>query len=180
MNKNRIIPFFIFTILLLSSGCGYTTRSLITQEYQDIYVRPFVNKIDITSRTSVAKQYKTYYPLLEKDITSKVIDQFILDGNLKIAGQDEADLILEGELLDYRKDALRYTGADNEDIEEYRINLVVNIRLKETDTNTLLWEVNNFIGDTTYFPQQKSESAAIDAAIEDLARRIVDRVVDVW
>jgi len=182
VDKNRLLLFsfwFMVCSLWFIEGCGYTTRSLITQSYKTIYVRPFVNKIDITSETSVARRYKTYYPLLENDITLKVIDQFILDGNLRIARGEDADLILEGELNDYRRDALRYTGVDDEEVEEYRISLVVNLKLYDTRGKTQLWEVGSFVGDTTYFTQE-SESSAISRAIEDLARRVVDRVVDVW
>jgi hypothetical protein len=164
-------------------GCGYSTRSLITQSYQTINVRPFPSKIDITSETSVARQYKTYHPLLENDITREVINQFILDGNLRLAKQEEADLILQGELIDYRKDVLRYTGTDDEEVEEYRISIVVNVKLYDTSSQTTLWEVNSLVGDTTYFTQgaqAQSESSAINEAVKDLARRVVDRVVDVW
>jgi hypothetical protein len=183
--KNRCTQIILLSILysllstIIISGCGYTTRSLITKDYQTIYVAPFVNKIDIVSDTSVARGYKTYYPLLENDITRQVIDQFILDGNLRLAKQGDADLVLQGELVDYRRDALRYTGSDDEDVEEYRISLVVNLKLYDRRNETLLWEVSNFIGDTTYFTQE-SESSAINQAVSDLARRIVDRVVDIW
>lgn len=163
------------------SGCGYTTRSLISQQgYYTIYVRPFVNKIDITSETSVAREYKIYHPLLENDITRKVIDQFILDGNLRLAKEEDADLILGGELINYRKDTLRYTGTDDEEVEEYRVSLVVNLKLYDTSKQTLVWEVGSFVGDTTYIPQEKSESTAISEAVSDLARRIVNRTVDIW
>ena len=173
-----VICYSLFAIII--AGCGYTTRSLITQDYQTIYVSPFINQINITSETSVARRYKTYYPLLENDITRKVIDQFILDGNLRLAKEEDAHLVLRGELVDYRRDALRYTGADDQEIEEYRISLVVNLRLYDTSGQTLLWEVNNFVGDTTYFSQTKSEFQAISEAVSDLARRVVDRVVDIW
>lgn len=180
------IPTSILIAILLSglssliSGCGYTTRSLITLDYQTIYVSPFVNKIDITSETSVARRYKTYYPLLENDITRKVINQFVLDGNLRLAKKEDADLVLEGELIDYRKDVLKYTGTGDEEVEEYRISLVVNLKLYDTSGQALLWGVNSFVGDTTYFVSRTSESSAISEAANDLARRVVDRVVDIW
>ncbi len=172
-----------YLLFVTVSGCGYTTRSLITKDYQTIYVRPFVNKIDITRETSVARNYEIYYPLLEKDITRQVINQFMFDGNLRIAREEDADLILEGELVNYRRDALRYTGQDNKEIEEYRISIVVNLKLYDTRKEATLWEVKNLIGDTTYFTQgslAKSESTAINEAVDDLARRVVDRVVEVW
>lgn len=185
--KNRFPQIFLLItyslVLATFTGCGYTSRSLITKDYQAIYVRPFVNKIDITRETSVARKYEIYYPLLEKDITRQVISQFMFDGNLRIAKEEDADLILEGELVNYRRDALRYTGQDNKEIEEYRISIVVNLKLYDTRKEATLWEVKNLIGDTTYFTQgslAKSESTAINEAVDDLARRVVDRVVEVW
>jgi len=65
-------------------------------------------------------------------------------------------------------------------VEEYRISLMVNLRLYDGSGQTLLWKVNNFIGDTTYFTQDQSESQAISEAVSDLARRVIDRVVDIW
>lgn len=176
------IIILVSCFLILASGiigCGYTTRSVITRDYQTIYVAAFVNKIDITGDTSVARGYKTYYPLLENDITRRVIDQFILDGNLRLTKEEDADLVLQGELVDYRKDALRYTGEDDNKVEEYRLSLAVNLSLYVTSRETLLWEVDNFIGDATYFTQA-SESLAIGEAVDDLARRVVSRVVDIW
>jgi CYTH domain-containing protein len=185
--KNRFPQIFLLIIysLVLTTfmGCGYTSRSLITKDYQTIYVHPFVNKIDITRETSVARKYEIYYPLLEKDITRQVINQFMFDGNLRIAKEEDADLILKGELVNYRRDALRYTGQDNKEVEEYRISIVVNLKLYDTRKEATLWEVKNLIGDTTYFTQgslAKSESTAINEAVDDLARRVVYRVVEVW
>ncbi|MBL7081142.1 MAG: hypothetical protein ISS44_01040 [Candidatus Omnitrophica bacterium] len=174
------ILYLIICFLFIGlNGCGYTTRSSITRLYRNIHVRPFVNKIDITSDTSVARRYKTYYPLLENDITRKVIDQFILDGDLRLVKEEEADLVLEGELVDYRRDALRYSGTDDRDIEEYRISLVVNLKFYDGRKKTLLWEIGSLIGDTTYLSQE-SESLAISDAVNDLARRVVDSLVDIW
>ncbi|MBL7130100.1 MAG: hypothetical protein ISS45_01625 [Candidatus Omnitrophica bacterium] len=165
------------------AGCGYTTRSAITQDYSTIYVSPFENKIDITTETSIGSRYKTYHPLLENDIRREVIDEFVRDGNLRIAKEEEADLILKGELVDYRRDALRYTDSDNEEVEEYRISLVVNLELWDNSGEQSLWKTNNFIGESTYFLSgslKKSESSAINAAVDDLARRTVELVVEAW
>ena len=89
-------------------------------------------------------------------------------------------MILEGELVNYRKDALKYTGTDDRNVEEYRISITVNLKLVDVYKESVLWQLDGFVGDTTYFTAEKSESTAISAAIEDLARRVVDRAVDVW
>lgn len=173
----------IIFLVSLVAGCGYTTRSAISSKFRTIYITPFINKVDITQETAVGSKYKIYRPYLETDITKAVIDKFLWDGNLKPVKSEVADLVLKGELIEFRKDPLRYTDAD--EVEEYRINLVVNISLWDNKENKLVWEENNFIGDTTYFAlssntQYKSETAAITSAITDLARRIVERAVEQW
>ena len=163
------------------AACGYTTRSMVSTEFNTIYIAPFVNKIDITKETDAANRYKIYKPLLETDITRVVIDKFLFDGNLRIVKTKSADLVLNGELVEFRRDPLRYTQSD--EVEEYRLNLVVNINLWNNRENKLVWAEKNFTGDTTYFTigqAAKSEEAAINDAINDLARRIVERTTEQW
>ncbi|MDD2654750.1 MAG: LptE family protein [Candidatus Omnitrophica bacterium] len=172
--------FFSFSITLLS-GCGYTTRSLISQEYKTIYVTPFVNKVDITQEFYAASKYRIYRPKLETDITTYVINRFLFDGNLKPSREETADMILKGELMDFRRDPLRYDDDDN--VTEYRLNIVVNLTMIDKARGEVLWQENNFTGDTTYFTTgslAKSEDAAIKDALNDLARRIVERTVEQW
>lgn len=167
--------------LIFLSGCGYTTRSMISSKYKTIYVVPFVNKIDITQEQYTANKYRIYRPLLETDITKSVINKYLFDGNLRPVKEGSADLVLKGELLEFRKDPLRYD--DNNNVTEYRVNLVVNLALWGRQENKLIWEENNFTGDTTYFvtgTQAKSEGQAINDALTDLSRRIVERTVEEW
>jgi len=162
-------------------GCGYTTRSLINDKYRTIYIAPFVNKIDITREMDAGNKYKLYRPMLDTDVTKSVINRFLFDGNLKPVSVESADLVMKGELLEFRKDGLRYDTSDN--VQEYRMNLVVNISLWDNKENKLLWEEKNFTGEATYFvtgAQAKSEDAAIIDAEKDLCRRIVERVVEQW
>jgi len=154
---------------------------MISDKYRTIYVTPFINKIDITKETDSAYKYKIYKPLLETDITRTVIDKFLFDGNLRPRDSGSADLVLKGELVEFRRDPLRYTDSD--EVEEYRLNMVVNISLWDNGENKLLWEEKSFTGDTTYFTRgtsAKSEDTAINDAITDLARRIVERTVEQW
>ncbi len=181
-NKRQALLFFIFTLLsFVASGCGYTTRSLISNKYHTIFIAPFVNKIDVTQESAVASKYRVYRPLLESDITNAVVNKYIFDGNLRPVEENAADLVLKGELLEFRRDVVRYT--ENDDIEEYRLNLVVNISLWDRKEDKLVWQEQGFTGDTTYFTmgsQAKSEDAAVSDAMKDLARRIVERTVEQW
>jgi hypothetical protein len=185
--KLQTSAYILFFSLLLAYcgvqliGCGYTTRSLISNSFKTIYITPFVNKIDITQDSYTANKYRVTRPFLETDITKSVVDKFLFDGNLKPTKAESSDLVLKGQLLEFRRDPLRYTN--NDEVEEYRISIVVNIGLWDNRENKLIWEENSFVGDTTYFTRgnlAKSEDLAISDAIKDLARRIVERAVEQW
>ncbi len=177
----RIAFFCIGAAILLMTGCGYTTRSMVSGKYRTIYITPFVSTIDITGQADTGTSYRVYRPGLESDMTRSLTNKFLLDGNIKPSSQESADLVFKGELIEFRRDALRYTNSD--EVEEYRLNIVVNISLWERTENKMLWEEKGFVGDTTYFtqgPAVKSEAAAIADAISDLSLRIVARVVEEW
>ena len=182
MRKHRFLQaaqviFLIFTI----SGCGYTTRSLIADKFKTICITPFLNKVDITAENYTGNKYRIYRPMLETDVTRTVSNKFLFDGDLKPAEKDLADLLLKGELVEFRRDPLRYN--DNDDVEEYRINILVNVSLWDNRENKLIWQENNFTGEATYFVTgqlAKSEDAAVLDALDDLARRIVERTVEQW
>jgi hypothetical protein len=162
-------------------GCGYTTRSLIAGKYKTIFIQPFANKIAFTSESNSNSKYKVYRPMLEIDLTRAVVNKFLIDGNLKPVALDSADLVLKAELLEFRRDPLKYTSVD--DVQEYRINIVINMSLWDNKNDKLVWEENNFTGDSSYFvtgAQAKSEDTAVQDAIKDLSRRIVERAVEQW
>lgn len=176
--KKRLLQLVLPVCLFVAAGCGYTTRSMLAGKYRTVYIPPFFSSIDITREVDAGNKYKLYRPGLETDITKTLTNKFLFDGNVRPADMDRADLELKGELVEFRRDALRY--RENDEVDEYRINLVVNISLWDRKENKLLWEEKGFTGDTSYFPAQRSEDAAIRAALDDLARRIVARVVEEW
>jgi hypothetical protein len=164
----------------LFSGCGYTTKTLLPSDIKTIHIETFKNNIDITKEISAKDKYEVYRPDLEVTLRDAIIERIFLDGHLKMSSKDTADAVLEGEVLEYRKDPLRY---QNENVREYRISLACSFRLINSKNSEILAEEKNIIGDTTYFTTgslQKSETDALKAAASDLARRIVNRIVENW
>lgn len=159
------------------SGCGYTTGSLLPSNYRKIAVQPFVNKVNNIDENSNV----LYVPLLETRVRTAITDRFLFDGNLRVADASKADLILNGELLGITQDNLRQDV--NQNVQEYRVRVVVSLTLTDAATGKVLWKEPSYAGETTYFltgSQATSQSAAIDAALTDLATRAVDRVVENW
>ena len=163
------------------AGCGYTTKSLLPSNLQTIYVENLVNKINVTAEASDARMYRGYRPGMELEATRTIRDKYVADGNLRIADKETADLILTGELIDFRNEALRY-DRDN-DVEEYRVRLVINMVMKNAGDGKVRWTENSFAGESLYRttgPLAKSESTAIKEAADDLARRVVERTIEEW
>jgi hypothetical protein len=169
-------------LLALAGGCGYTTHAYVAQTgHKSIYVEPFLNKIDTVSEYGEGSRFKTYFPLTENKITNAVVNRFIFDGNLKVTSEKNADLVLQGDLIKYHREVLRYAAGDNP--LQYRVTLYVNLKLVEAKTQKVVWEKKEFAGDSTYFNTGQfviSESQSVDDAAKDLARRIVDLTVEAW
>ncbi len=161
---------------IVLNGCGYSTRSLLPRNLKTIYIAPFKNNITYSTESN----HNTYFPLLETKIQNAVADRFLFDGNLRVAESGNADLTLKGELISYQRDALRYT--DNNDVQEYRIQIAVLLKLYNA-SGDIVWQEPNFVGDTTYFVTgslAKSEDTAVQDAVTDLAKRIVERTIEDW
>ena len=166
---------------LLAGGCGYSTRAGLPSYLKTIYIKPFANKIDVTALPTNTQEFPIYRHQMEVSITNAVITRYQFTGLLRPASAGKANCRLEGELMAFRRDALRYDASQQ--VEEWRLNIVVNLRFIDQTTNTLMWQEDNFTGDTTYFAlgaNAESETTALDRAITDLARRIVERTVENW
>jgi len=177
--KTNFLPFLVFLSVSFISitGCGYTTSSTLPRSIKTIHVEAFAN--DITFTTEQGRN--VYLPLLEVDARNAVIDRYLFDGNLKIAEPEEADLILKGQLKNYSRSGLRFT--DDDDVQEYRVTITVDFELWNTKYEEVSWHEPNFSGEAEYFvtgSQATSETDAIKEAINDLARRIVERTIEDW
>ena len=164
-------------MMVLVAGCGYTTKSLLPENYRTIFVQPFENKIDFVN----ADSRKIYVAGLESRVREAVVDRYLFDGNLRVAEQDTADLVLTGKLLKFEREELRLQA--NETVKEYRLRVTVALSLSEPAENKVVWEEPAFAGEATYYTSgslAKSESQAIDEAVKDLATRAVARTIENW
>ncbi len=178
MRRRRIA---LIVLCGLLSGCGYTTRPGLASHLKTIYVKPFTNRIDFTELTTGNDRFPLYRHRMEADITNEVINRYQFTGLLRPASLERADCRLEGELVEFRRDPLRFDASQQ--VEEWRLNLVVNLRFFDQTKNMLLWEESRLTGDTTYFasgPNTETESSALSRALTDLAKRIVERSVESW
>jgi len=164
----------IGVMVALMTGCGYTQRAVLPGGIETITVPTFRNAIP-------AERIFTYRSGLEIDITNEVIKRFNFDGNLRVVREEKADAKLEGAIISYQQETLRYNSLDRP--EELRLHIVVDLKMFNLNTGELMWHEPNFSGSTLFEPNDEQGIRRITAAndaIEELARNIVNRVVEDW
>lgn len=175
----------VAAVLALASalaGCGYSTKSLLPADIRRIHVAPVKNAIDLSGETGDQSRFKVYRPGIEVELTNAIINRFIFDGNLRVSSLSEADAVVEAKLIDYRRDALRYNNRD--EVQEYRVNVVLDVVVYRSPGRKVLWHDAAVIGDTTFFVGNQraaaSEDEAAARAVEDAARRVVEKTFELW
>ncbi len=178
--RNRRVCLFFRQLSLFAavgftlSGCGYTQKVVLPGGIQTIYVETFKNAIP-------PQLIYTYRSGLEIDLTNEVIKRFNFDGNLKVVSEDKADAKLEGAIISYDQEALRFTSIDRP--QELRLHLVVDFKLVNLKTNQVIFHESNFSGSTLFEPNDEQGLRRISAAsdaVTELAKNIVNRVVEDW
>ena len=176
-----VIFIFLAFFLITAGGCGYTTDSLLPPELSSIHVNNFVNKINVSGEVSNKRQVYSYWPGLEIDITKTVIDEFVFDRRLDVESTKKATMLLKGTLVDFRLYPLSF--SEERDIEEFRVEVYVDLELYNNLTGEIMWKESRFMGQYDYRvtgPNAETQSNAVKKAVKDLAERIEERVVEAW
>lgn len=155
-------------------GCGYTQSVTLPNNIKTIAIPTFQNKIPPNERYA-------YRPGLEIELTNAIRDRFIFDGNFKVVDEAEADAILKGAIISYEQEGLRFDRFES--VEEYRLFLVVSFELVDRRTGEVVIKESNFSGQTEFFTSRSPSSArrtAANSVVVDLARSLVNRIVEEW
>lgn len=175
MMKNiRALGVWGLVAMMALSGCGYTRKTVLPRNIKKIYVETVKNKLEV-------EDIYAYQQGLEMDITNAVIRKLQQDGTVKVVEQKNADAILKTDLLAFEQEGLRFDQL--EEVKEYRLFIVVKLRLVDAKTGDLIWEEPNFTGDKEYYVTSVTsigeQKAAVDV-VERLAFNIANRIVEDW
>ncbi len=167
MKNNPFKWFLLIALLFVSvSGCGYRVGSLLPASMKTVAVPNFINR--------------TIEPAIEIDVTNGVIERFQVDGTLEVVPESEADTLLLGEIIDYKREGLRLSSSDDSTT-EFRLTIAVRLTFKDLNTGKVLWVATRVEGETEFLPGSsgpEAERAALPLVVEDLAEDIVSKVVD--
>ncbi len=176
--RTAVLPLFLMAVV---SGCGYTTKTSLPEHIRSVHVPAVENKIDISSEVSSGRPFQVYRPGLEVELRSALVDRLVFDGHLHVAAEPSSDAILSAQLVGFDREPLRYNANDT--IQEFRIRVSASVRFTDKKTGQVLWSADEVTGDSEYFlsgPNATSEDAAVNAALKDLVRRIVEDILEVW
>ena len=157
------------------SGCAYTAHNGLPPHLKSIAVPVFNNKTYVTD----------YTRKIEVDVTDAVRKTFVQEGELKLAGREDADLILEGEVTRTDREILR-TDRFGDPAE---IRYIVRTRISLYDVKEAKYLLKNELVTNTdrkaesggyNLRRGESEDLGQSNAITDLGRAIARRVVEKW
>ncbi len=125
---------------------------------------------------------RTLEPGVESAVTSGVVNAFTGSGKLKVVAQDEADAILDGEVVGYSLEGLAFDRNIN--VRAYRLRLVLNVEFRDVRRSAMLWrqeglqetsdfQVAGHVSDTV----ARGQGAVLQAASE-IGRKVVNLAVE--
>ena len=157
--------FLVFILIIVLSGCGYSTRSLLRQDVESIYIPIFDND--------------TFRRGLEFKLTKSVKDEILFRTKIKIVDREDADAVLYGKIADVKEREISENIAD--DIVEGSITLFLDIKLVDARTGRNIMEKKGLQWKTEYIGRRgEAVSTAENEAFVDIAERIVNLMEEDW
>jgi len=150
------------------AGCGYSFRGNLPDHIKTVAVPVFTNK--------------TSEPAVESLLTSAVVQAFASNGRLRVVKPEDADAILDGEVVGYSVQSIAFDNQAN--VRQYRLQVTMNLKFRDVRRNTVLFDqqglrekadfqvlgaVSQTIG---------AEEGAVRTAATEIGRSIVSLTVD--
>ncbi len=152
--KGWLIFFSLLVVLL--GGCSY--QWVASPSGTKIAIPLFVNK--------------TFQYGLEETLTKSIKEEIILDGRLEITGEEEADLILQGQITHYFNEPLSEAAIA---VEEYRVRIDILVFLISVKDGKTIWEEN--LGAITSYSSMEMIQTE-DEAVRETGRKIGQELIE--
>jgi hypothetical protein len=159
-------------IALVCCGCGAYgfSSSLLPAHIKTVAVPLFENA---STRGDLSTA-------LADSLTEALID----DHTLRVVSERDADSVIEGKILEYKRDP--YTVDTKETVLQYKIEIVLEARFVDLRNNQVIWEEARLSQWDTYnFTEvggqpAETEEAGIGRALTKMTRDILNRTVEGW
>ena len=162
----RALGLILAAVVLAGWGCG--TRGSLPDHIKTVAVPIFKNR--------------TLESGVESAITSGVVNAFSSGGRVKVVPIDQADAILQGEVVSYSLDGLAFDQTAN--VRAYRLRVVLNVEFRDVRKSAMLWRQEG-LSETSDFQVQGQVSdtiargrGAMSQAAAEIGRKVVNLALD--
>jgi hypothetical protein len=127
-------------------------------------------------------QNTTLIPQLEAPVSNAVIRRFQMDGTLEVRSVADADVVLTGVILNYKRRQVRALQSQTGTPREYKLTITARIEARDRagkllfDPVTVEGAAEAFIGSDL----QSAEAQALPVIADDLAKRVVTLLTERW
>jgi outer membrane lipopolysaccharide assembly protein LptE/RlpB len=152
-------------VALAASACAYSVNPSSGSTYRTIAIPVLENE--------------TLEYGVEDLATRTLIDTFQEDNRMEVVSPGEAQTILRGKITGYSRDA--YTFDASEQVQEYKVQLTLDLEYGVVATGKNVWRENNYIVWATYKPADgETEETGKERAMAKLADEVVARTIEGW
>lgn len=153
-------------LLAALAGCPYGfSSSLLPGHIKSVALPLFENRTDRGE--------------LSTSLADSLTEAFIDNHTLKVVGEKAADSQVEGAIVEYRR--VPFTVGADEQVLEYRVEIVLEVRFVDLRKNKVLWEEPRLRQWDTYsFVNGEPEELGIGRVLTKLVEDILNRTVEGW
>lgn len=150
------------------AGCGYSFRGNLPDHIKTVAVPVFTNK--------------TSEPGVDALLTSAVVEAYASNGRLRVVRPEDADAILEGEVIGYTVQSIAFDNQAN--VRQYRLQVTMNVRMRDVRQKSMLFEQQNLREKADFrvlgavSQTIGAEEGAVRAAATEIGRSIVSLTID--
>lgn len=160
----KFLEKIIILISALFVSCGYYSFSGSTLAgIEKIYLPVFSNN---TAEFGLETQ-------LADALTAAVNKQ----RGMSIVNEADADAVMDGRILSVKDSPLTYTAG--EQVSEYKVEISVHIKFDDVNNRKIIME-EDFTAFSEYAYPNGDRNAAIDDALQKIAKDIMDRAMSGW
>ncbi len=153
----------------LAAGCyGFSGGGGLPSHVRSAYVEPVENQ---TTRFG-----------LSEVLTEQLLDATQSRLGLRLAAEQEADVIVRASIQRYSDDAVSFGAREGVGAEVFTRRVTISARVEILDLvrREILWESSSVAGVGEYEPNSETEDEGTAVALENLVQKIVDGAQSQW
>ena len=158
-------------LAVLSGGCGYGFSSSVLPSHIKTVAVPLMENRSARGGLDAA-------------MAEALTEAFITNNVLTVVAEKNADSVVEGVILEYRREP--FSVDANENVQEYRVEIIVAAQYVDLRKNKVIWEEARLSQWATYnFVEvggqpAETENDGILRALAKLTADILNRTVEGW